>query len=118
MARSVSVSRLSSVSVPVAVPFAGPLPSLPNLPRARRATRPGVCSCGCAQPTRGGRFLPGHDARLLAWALRVAAGVVAALPAPHDAAADVAAGLLAKHEAGLAERRAQRTSAATEHDAE
>lgn len=25
------------------------------------------CKCGCFAPTKGGTFLPGHDAKLLAW---------------------------------------------------
>lgn len=71
------------------------LPALPALPRLPRKAKTGVaCCCGCAQPTRGGRFLPGHDARLHAWLIRVERGLVAAdaVPEPHTAA--VAAMLL------------------------
>jgi len=25
-----------------------------------------LCACGCGQPTKGGTFLPGHDAKLRA----------------------------------------------------
>ncbi|MGC3991633.1 MAG: hypothetical protein QM796_18480 [Chthoniobacteraceae bacterium] len=27
-------------------------------------TGPKLCECGCEAPTKGGRFLPGHDAKL------------------------------------------------------
>lgn len=35
-------------------------------PRKRPVARPtaGVCICGCSGATKGGRFLPGHDAKL------------------------------------------------------
>ena len=29
-----------------------------------RKLRPKLCSCGCGRFTRGGHFLPGHDARV------------------------------------------------------
>lgn len=45
------------------------LPRLPRLPRKPKEGKP--CACGCPGKTRGGRFLPGHDSKLLAWALRV-----------------------------------------------
>lgn len=35
----------------------------PRKPRAPRSIE-GICVCGCAGKTRGGRFLPGHDAKL------------------------------------------------------
>jgi hypothetical protein len=45
--------------------------SAAGLDRARRTRKPrqprpssGVCICGCAGTTKGGRFLPGHDAKL------------------------------------------------------
>lgn len=38
-------------------------PRAPRKPREPRATE-GICICGCEGPTRGGRFQPGHDARL------------------------------------------------------
>lgn len=50
------------------------LPALPSLPRKGKAPR--KCECGCQQLTRGGRFVPGHDAKVLAWAIRVERGVV------------------------------------------
>jgi hypothetical protein len=47
----------------------------PRRPRRARVARPtsGICICGCDGPTKGGRFQPGHDARLKAQ-LRRAAG--------------------------------------------
>lgn len=48
------------------------LPTLPPLPRgARKSKPPQECGCGCGNKTRGGKYVPGHDARLAAWALRV-----------------------------------------------
>lgn len=40
--------------------------SRPRRPRKPRVARPaeGTCICGCEGPTKGGRFQPGHDARL------------------------------------------------------
>ncbi len=35
----------------------------PRTPRAPRPTE-GQCICGCEGKTRGGRFVPGHDAKL------------------------------------------------------
>lgn len=65
------------------------LPALPRLPRLpRKPKTPQICSCGCGQATRGGRFVPGHDARLHAWALRVERKQVkpSEVPAPHTQA--------------------------------
>lgn len=37
----------------------------PRKPGAKRvAANPQECQCGCGGMTRGGKFLPGHDARL------------------------------------------------------
>lgn len=65
------------------------LPDLPKLPGAKRKAKPGQpCQCGCAVLTSGGRFLPGHDARLNAWTIRVERGILKAteVPEPHTAA--------------------------------
>lgn len=96
------------------------LPTLTKLPRKAKAPRP--CECGCAVPTRGGRFLPGHDAILAAWALRVQRGAIAQAPEPHtEAVADFLAkrGVAhtpltgrAKKEAKRAARQAARELAA------
>lgn len=48
------------------------LPPLPRLPKNRSQPRP--CLCGCGSTTRGGRFMPGHDARLYGFARRVESG--------------------------------------------
>jgi hypothetical protein len=48
---------------------------LPKLKRARKPKPPKDCECGCGLQTRGGRFLPGHDARLHGWALRIQRGL-------------------------------------------
>lgn len=47
------------------------LPALPRLPRTRKPKTPKDCECGCGGQTKGGRFVPGHDARLHGWAVRV-----------------------------------------------
>lgn len=57
--------------------------SLPRLPKSKgTGGSTGSCLCGCKQAT-GSRFVPGHDATLLAWALRVEKGLVKEAPAPH-----------------------------------
>lgn len=53
-----------------------PLPAMPKMKRARKPKAPQQCACGCGGETRGGRFIPGHDARLHGWALRVTRGLV------------------------------------------
>lgn len=45
------------------------LPSLPKMPRAPKA-KTNDCACGCGQKTAA-RFVPGHDSRLRAWAIRI-----------------------------------------------
>jgi hypothetical protein len=50
----------------------GRLPSMPGMPRASKAGR--TCECGCGGETKGGRFIPGHDARRLGWAIRIHRG--------------------------------------------
>lgn len=47
------------------------LVALPRLKRMRKPKAPKICACGCGGNTKGGRFIPGHDARLHGWALRV-----------------------------------------------
>lgn len=34
-----------------------------------------ICSCGCGQNTKGGRFLPGHDQKLIAALVAAMGGV-------------------------------------------
>ena len=42
-------------------------------PRAKaKAKQPQKCECGCGKLTKGGRFLPGHDARLHSRLLKAA----------------------------------------------
>jgi hypothetical protein len=50
------------------------LPALPRLPRATKSAK--SCACGCGGSTRGGRFVPGHDARLHGIIKRVERGVM------------------------------------------
>src|ERR1700741_3189598 len=58
---------------------------LPKLPRAaRKPKEPKICACGCAGATKGGRFIPGHDARLHGWALRVTRGLVKLEDIKHE----------------------------------
>jgi hypothetical protein len=38
--------------------------SSPSTNRKRYMAKPQDCTCGCGGQTRGGRFLPGHDAQL------------------------------------------------------
>lgn len=71
------------------------LPALPPRPRSRRRASSGVCLCGCGGRT-GGRFVPGHDAKLLAWALVVEAGRLDVAPAPHTHAVAVEVALRAE----------------------
>lgn len=47
------------------------MPALPKMPRVRKPKPAKECECGCGGQTKGGRFIPGHDARLHGWALRV-----------------------------------------------
>lgn len=49
------------------------VPALPKLPKSARKQVP--CECGCGATT-GRRFAPGHDAKVLAWTLRVERGLV------------------------------------------
>lgn len=46
-----------------------------SLPQSRSAKPPRPCACGCGGWTRGGRFIPGHDAKLLGVVKRIEAGV-------------------------------------------
>lgn len=70
-------------TAPIALPA---LPALPKMARTRKPKPSKPCECGCAAPTKGGRFVPGHDAVLHAWVLRVERGIVAEAPEPHTAA--------------------------------
>lgn len=82
------VARKISAKAKSAKSIAG-LPDLPKLPKGQRKSKPPKpCECGCNQLTRGGRFIPGHDARLHGWALRVERGLLKAseVPAPHTEA--------------------------------
>lgn len=75
---------------------------LPPMPRARKPRPPQACACGCGGQTRGGRFLPGHDARLAGWAVRLRRGLITPDAILHDgerAAAMAAAGMPAAEEA-------------------
>lgn len=42
-----------------------------------RKIRPRRCACGCGVMTRGGDFLPGHDARTLSAVINSVGGVAA-----------------------------------------
>lgn len=42
----------------------------------RKAKTPRACACGCGAQTKGGRFAPGHDARLLGLVRRVEVGIM------------------------------------------
>jgi len=42
-----------------------------------RKIRPRKCACGCGATTRGGNFLPGHDARTLSAVVSSVGGVAA-----------------------------------------
>ena len=54
------------------------LPPLPKIPKSSRKSKPPKpCECGCGGMTKGGRFIPGHDAYLHALALRVERGIIA-----------------------------------------
>lgn len=58
---------------------------MPKLPRSVRKPKPAqICQCGCGGTTKGGRFVPGHDARLHGWALRVSRGLVKLEDIKHE----------------------------------
>ncbi len=42
------------------------------MPRNRK---PKLCSCGCGEMTRGGQFIPGHDAKLLSTIVNSVGGI-------------------------------------------
>jgi len=42
-----------------------------------RKVRPKQCACGCGAMTRGGDFIPGHDARTLSAVISSVGGVAA-----------------------------------------
>lgn len=65
-----------------------------SVERKPRAAKPPLeCTCGCGGMTKGGRFLPGHDARYHAAQKRAAAE---AAPAIEQAAQEIAATIPAK----------------------
>ena len=103
-ARLAQVAKAKSREAAANSPAVKGLPALPKMPRStvRKAKPARPCECGCAQPTKGGRFLPGHDARLHAWTLRVERGMMKAseVPAPHTEAVKQA--IAAKKKAGTA----------------
>lgn len=76
------------------------LPALPKMPRARKPKPAQACGCGCGEMTRGGRFLPGHDARLHGWALRLERGLVKAADIPEGERKAAQAYLRAAEKAG------------------
>ena len=45
-----------------------------------RSAIPKDCACGCGKQTKGGTFLPGHDARLMADIIYELGGVENVLP--------------------------------------
>lgn len=47
------------------------MPKLPALPKVKKTKVGKPCGCGCGNVTKGGRFVPGHDARLHGWVIRV-----------------------------------------------
>lgn len=86
--------------------------SLPKLPKMRKGGN-GICLCGCGDTTSGGRFRPGHDARLLAMVLRIERGLMTYEQlGPHAAAVEIEVNLRAA--AGLTDQshaKAQITAA-------
>ena len=82
---------LSDGDAPTGEPEAKPkatksgVPPLPKMPRAKRSKKktPKECECGCGDMTAGGRFIPGHDSKLKAWALRVERKVIALKDIEH-----------------------------------
>lgn len=50
--------------------------------REHKSTRrqPRECMCGCGETTKGGKFLPGHDAKLKSQLLTVSRSDEAAAP--------------------------------------
>ncbi len=56
-----------------------------------------LCACGCGRPTKGGTFLPGHDAKLRA-AIEGSVGGLLPLDQLVEAARRFAAGELSAEE--------------------
>jgi len=52
------------------------LSKLPKLPKRKKSAKPQNCSCGCGAMTRGGRFVPGHDAKLYGIVKRIEAELI------------------------------------------
>lgn len=53
-------------------------PKAEKAPRTRKVAEPKECTCGCGGFTKGGRFLPGHDAKYHARLAREQAEAAAA----------------------------------------
>jgi hypothetical protein len=56
-----------------------------------------LCSCGCGQPTKGGIFLPGHDAKLRA-AIEESVGGLLSLSRLVEAARQFTSGILSSED--------------------
>jgi hypothetical protein len=52
------------------------LSKLPKLPKRKKSAKPQACHCGCGAMTRGGRFVPGHDAKLYGIIKRIEAELI------------------------------------------
>ena len=52
----------------------------PSTSPYRKSPTPRVCGCGCGDMTKGGKFRPGHDAKLLSAVLAETRAALAELP--------------------------------------
>ena len=73
-APATTMAKLKAKSAELKLTKTG-MPALPKMPRVRKPKPAQDCACGCGNQTKGGRFIPGHDARLHGWALRVERGI-------------------------------------------
>lgn len=71
-----AVNRIAPSPVTGGESSEGVLAAPPKPPRKRKAKAPKDCACGCGAQTKGGRFLPGHDSKLLAWVGAVERGQI------------------------------------------
>lgn len=75
-------------------PTVDALPKLPRLPRKPKAAV-NPCQCGCGTLVAR-RFVPGHDAKLHAWAIRVERGLLKLTEIKHEGVRAAVAAKVAK----------------------
>lgn len=78
-------AKAAPVTKPAARPARAERPARETTPGQRS---PRDCECGCGAQTKGGRFIPGHDAKLHARQRAEAKAAAAAAPVPGQQAMD------------------------------